>query len=99
MVAAGLANKLNTFENRDDCKCLFKRKTVPLKIQVHCKWPLKIWWYLSNVWLQAFLWNKNTPYIEIYVTYVSYIQLMVASSLLRNSVSIEEKLAATTFVK
>ena len=31
-----------TSENRNDCKCLFKRNTVPLKIQDHCKWPPKI---------------------------------------------------------
>ena len=42
MAATGLANQLNTFKNRDDCKCLFKRNTVPLKILDHCKWPPKI---------------------------------------------------------
>ena len=39
MTATGTANKLNTFENRDNCKCLFQRKTVPLKILNHCKRP------------------------------------------------------------
>ena len=33
------------------------------------------------------------------VKYISYMQFMVARALLRNSVSIEEWLAATTFVK
>ena len=29
-------------ENRDDRKCLFQRKTAPLKILDHCKWPPEI---------------------------------------------------------
>ena len=29
---------LYIFENRDDYKCLFQRKTVPLKILGPCKW-------------------------------------------------------------
>ena len=36
---------------------------------------------------------------KISVKYMLYIQLMVASTLLRKSVSIEEWFAATTFVK
>ena len=42
MTATGLANSLNTFENRNNCKCLFKRNRVPLKILDHCKWSPKI---------------------------------------------------------
>ena len=30
---------LISFEKRDDCKCLFRRNTVPLKILGHCKRP------------------------------------------------------------
>ena len=30
MAATGIPNERNTFETRDDCKCLFKRNTVPL---------------------------------------------------------------------
>ena len=44
MATTGLVKKvpmkvLNTYEKRNDCKCLFKRNTVPLKIQDHCKRP------------------------------------------------------------
>ena len=39
MAATGLVDLLNTYEKRVDCKCLFKRNTVPLKTQDHCKWP------------------------------------------------------------
>ena len=42
MAATGIANKLNTFKNRNQCKCLFKRNIVPLKVLDHCKWPPKI---------------------------------------------------------
>ena len=42
MAATGLVNWLNTYEKKDDCKCLFKRNTVPLKILDHCKWPPEI---------------------------------------------------------
>ena len=42
MAAIGLVNKLNTYEKKDDCKCLFKRNTVPLKILDHCKSPPEI---------------------------------------------------------
>ena len=28
MAATGITNQLNTFENGDDCKCLFQRNTV-----------------------------------------------------------------------
>ena len=42
MAATGLVNQLNTYEKRDDCKCLFKRNTVPLKILDHRKWPPEI---------------------------------------------------------
>ena len=42
MAATGLVNQLNTFENRDDCKYLFERNTVPLKILSHRKWPSQI---------------------------------------------------------
>ena len=33
---------LNIFEKRDDCKYLFQRNTVPLKIRDHRKWPPEI---------------------------------------------------------
>ena len=42
MTATGIANQLNTFEKRDDCKCLFQRNTVPMEILDHCKWPPEI---------------------------------------------------------
>ena len=42
MAATGLANQLNTFENRGDCKCLFERNTAPLKLLGHRKRPSKI---------------------------------------------------------
>ena len=42
MAATGLVNQLSTYEKRDDCKCLFKRKTVPLKILDPCKWSPKM---------------------------------------------------------
>ena len=29
MAVTGFANKLNTFEKRDNCRCLFQRNTVP----------------------------------------------------------------------
>ena len=38
IAATGIANKLNIFEKRDDCKCLFHRNAVPLKKLEHCKW-------------------------------------------------------------
>ena len=37
IAATGVADQPNTFEKRDDCKCLFQRNTVPLKILGHCK--------------------------------------------------------------
>ena len=39
MAATGFVNSNNTYEKRDDFKCLFKRNTVPLKILDHCKCP------------------------------------------------------------
>ena len=39
------------------------------------------------------------PEIEIFVKYISYPQSMTASPLLKNTVSIEEWSAATTFMK
>ena len=65
---------------KDDCKCLFQRNTVPLKIVDHCKWPpeimtvllkymaasalRKIPYPLKNGWPQLLLWNKETLYSE-----------------------------------
>ena len=43
--------------------------------------------------------NNNTPYIEISVKCIVYTQYVTASALLKNTVSIEEWLAATTFMK
>ena len=34
MAATRVTSQLNIFENRDDCKCLFQRNTVPLEILV-----------------------------------------------------------------
>ena len=63
-------NKLNTpMKKRVDCKCLFKRNTVPLKILDQCKWPPEKWWYISNVWLQVLLWSKIPPIHLIYAIY------------------------------
>ena len=31
MAATRVTSQLNIFENRDDCKCLFQRNTVPLE--------------------------------------------------------------------
>ena len=42
MASTEMANKLNMFENRDDCKYLFQKNKVPLKIIHHCKWPPEI---------------------------------------------------------
>ena len=42
MAATGLGNQLNSYEKRDDCKCLFKRNTVALKKLDHCKWPPEV---------------------------------------------------------
>ena len=46
-----------------------------------------------------FLRNNNTPEIEIYVKYNVYTQSMTAAALIKTTISIEEWLAATTFVK
>ena len=37
-----LTQYFNIFENRDDCKCLSQRNTVPLKVLDHCKWGREI---------------------------------------------------------
>ena len=37
-----MMNSLNIFENRDDCKSLFQRKTLTLKILDRCIWPPEI---------------------------------------------------------
>ena len=43
MAATGLVCKLTLYlQKRDNCKCLFKRNTVLLKILDHCKWPTEI---------------------------------------------------------
>ena len=42
MAATGFVNYLNTYEKRDDCKGLFQRNTMPLKILNHCKLPPEI---------------------------------------------------------
>ena len=42
MAATGIANYLNTFGKRDDCKCLFQRNAEPLKILGDCKGTLVI---------------------------------------------------------
>ena len=42
MAATGLVNQLNTYEKRDDYKCLFKRNTVHLKILDCCELPPEI---------------------------------------------------------
>ena len=39
MAATGITNKLNTYEKRHDCKCLFQGNIVLSKILDHCKWP------------------------------------------------------------
>ena len=39
MSATGMVNWLNTFEKRDDCKCLFQRNTISFKKLDHCKQP------------------------------------------------------------
>ena len=42
MATTGIANYINTFEKRDDYKCLFQINTVLLKILDHCKRPPEI---------------------------------------------------------
>ena len=59
----------NIFENRDDYKCLFQRKTVTLKILGPCKWlpeiiavPLKCMALFAPLKLNTYL--PNTLYIH-----------------------------------
>ena len=42
MAATRIASKLNTFEKRTDCMCLFQRNTVPLEILGHWERPSEI---------------------------------------------------------
>ena len=100
MGAAGLANELNIFENRDDFTSLFQRNTVPLKILDYCKWPpeimtipLKYMAAFAPLKLQYAL-NKNICQIHCIYT----IHGCKCSSKI-NTVSIKEWMAETTFVK
>ena len=79
---------LNTSEKSDDCKCLSQRNTVPLKILDHSKWPPEI------MMVRHKCMAESTP-----LKYIVYLQFMAASALQKNTVSIEEWMAATTFVK
>ena len=67
----------------DDYKCLFQRKTVPLKILDHCKWPPEIMTVPLKCMAASLLWNSNTPLIEISVKYIVYTQFMAASAVLK----------------
>ena len=99
MAATRIANQLNTLEKMDGCKCLFQKNRVPLKILDHCKWFPEIMAVLlkcitaSAPLKQQHALNRNICQIHCIYTF------MVASALLQNTVSIEEWLAATTFVK
>ena len=100
MTATRMANKLNIFENRDDCKCFFQRNTVPLIILDHCKWhseimtvPLKYMAASASLKLQYSL-NRNTCQVHCIYT----IHGCKCSSKI-NTVFIKEWMAATTFVK
>ena len=75
-------------KKQDDSKCLFQRTIVPLKIINHCKRPSK----------------KITALLKCmasstFLKYFVYTQFTAASSLLKNTVSIEDWMAATIFVK
>ena len=98
MAATRLVNYLNTYENRDDCKCLFNRNTVPLKILDQCKWPPEKM-MVQLKYMAASAPFKKMSAVNRSVKFILYMQFMVASALLRNSVSVEECLAATSFVK
>ena len=88
MAATRIANELNTYEKRDDCRCLFQSNTIPLKILDRCKRPPEI----KRVPLKYMAASTRSKYIV-------YIWFTAASALLKNTVSIEEWTAATTFLK
>ena len=77
---------------------LFKRNTVPLKILDHCKWPPeKMIVQIKCMAASAPLKQKSASNRS--VKFILYMKFMVASALQSNSVSVEDWLAATTFVK
>ena len=88
------------FENRDDYKCLFLRKTVPLKILIPCKWlpeimavPLKCMTAYVSLKLEYAL-NRNIFQIHCLYTVPGR---KCCSEI--NSASAKEWMAATNFVK
>ena len=65
------------------------KETVPLKILDHCKWPPeKVMVQLKCMAASAPLKQKSALHRS--VKFILYMQFMVASALLRNSVSVEE---------
>ena len=65
----------------------------------HCKWrPEAMTVPLECMVASVFL-KKQRTLIEISVKYMVYLQFVVASALLKNTVFIKEWLARTTFVK
>ena len=73
---------------------MFKRNPVPLKTLDHCKLPPDG----TNEMYGCKCYFEIKIHLNLEIS-VKYIQFMVARDLLRNSVSIGEWLAATTFVK
>ena len=87
-------------ENRDDCKSLFQRNTVPLKMQDHCKRspeimivPLK---YMASRALLKLQYTLKGNICQIHCIHV--IHVCKCSSKI-NTVSKKERMAAATSVK
>ena len=93
-------NWLNIFKNKYDCKCLFQRNTIPLKMQDCCMWPSEImtvppkYMDASAPLKLQYVLNRNIGQMHFICT----IHCSNSSSKI-NIVSIKEWMVATTFVK
>ena len=85
-----------SFEEREECLSLFQRNVYPKSLLV-ASWNNDGTTQIYGC--KCSLWYNNTPYIEISVKYILYLQFMVGSALLKSTTSIEEWVAATSFVK